>query len=570
MPEGLLASSLQCQGYVGRYRRNPRIAGLVGDNLVWQPILANGVVSMFDAYHKWLGIPPAEQPPNHYRLLAIAYFEDDPAVIENAADLRIRHLRSFQTSQENALAERLLNEVTTAKLCLLRPDRKVRYDARLRASQPVPVAPEIWNPYSEAFPPAEISQRPASSESSPLASLAPPLPPNAYEQLFVPAERGQPVAPVAYEPAISELNSTTTRPRQNRTVPRQFPLFLIVGPLVGIAVVAAAIITMNTGEDDSHTAIHASREAHMPAKPPQTTPVRPPRPNQHFATPEQSWRAKVPPVAHSPNRVSQFLDSLLGPIHQDVSEVVATVSTVPDVLSEISKSDFSQSFPRAKAIPPISLTFKQKVNRVDGRDIPNDEQTMTVPIGSIPAGVELKIAAWTFTSDPGTKIILQDQPEQIMVFFSVSKGKPGYATIHVKPWLGPLKAPPGLPCTLPRLRALRDGLPGIIDNAQAGVRGTQQQIQALQSELQDLANSSSANGGDELAKQQAVQTINTHLTTQYNKLRALSGSVITMQARQTELLGIIKQVESYIGTVVQFRIYYTLDHHDVVAAHNGD
>lgn len=23
----------------------------------------------FDPYHKWLGIPPKDQPPNHYRLL---------------------------------------------------------------------------------------------------------------------------------------------------------------------------------------------------------------------------------------------------------------------------------------------------------------------------------------------------------------------------------------------------------------------------------------------------------------------------------------------------------------------
>ena len=31
----------------------------------------------FDPYRKWLGIPPQEQPPNHYRLLGIAVF--DPA-----------------------------------------------------------------------------------------------------------------------------------------------------------------------------------------------------------------------------------------------------------------------------------------------------------------------------------------------------------------------------------------------------------------------------------------------------------------------------------------------------------
>ena len=85
---------------------------------------------MLDAYHKWLGIPPAEQPPNHYRLLGITVFEDDPTVIENAADQRVRHLRSFQISQNSALAERLLNEVTSAKLCLLNPEQKARYDAR--------------------------------------------------------------------------------------------------------------------------------------------------------------------------------------------------------------------------------------------------------------------------------------------------------------------------------------------------------------------------------------------------------------------------------------------------------
>lgn len=38
----------------------------------------------FDPYHKWLGIPPHEQPPSHYRLLRIAPFESDAEVIENA------------------------------------------------------------------------------------------------------------------------------------------------------------------------------------------------------------------------------------------------------------------------------------------------------------------------------------------------------------------------------------------------------------------------------------------------------------------------------------------------------
>ena len=35
----------------------------------------------FDPYHKWLGIPPKDQPPNHYRLLGLSLFESDPEVI---------------------------------------------------------------------------------------------------------------------------------------------------------------------------------------------------------------------------------------------------------------------------------------------------------------------------------------------------------------------------------------------------------------------------------------------------------------------------------------------------------
>ena len=86
----------------------------------------------FDPYHKWLGIPPPEQPPHHYRLLGISLFEADPDVIEAAADQRMIHLRSFQAGQHSALSQRLLNETAAAKLCLLRPDRKAKYDEILR------------------------------------------------------------------------------------------------------------------------------------------------------------------------------------------------------------------------------------------------------------------------------------------------------------------------------------------------------------------------------------------------------------------------------------------------------
>lgn len=86
----------------------------------------------FDPYHKWLGISPKDQPPNHYRLLAIELFENDLDVIEGAADRQMAHVRTFQTGQNSAASQRILNELSAAKLCLLDPKKKAEYDRQLR------------------------------------------------------------------------------------------------------------------------------------------------------------------------------------------------------------------------------------------------------------------------------------------------------------------------------------------------------------------------------------------------------------------------------------------------------
>jgi formylglycine-generating enzyme required for sulfatase activity len=95
----------------------------------------------FDPYHKWLGIPPEEQPANHYRLLGIQLFESDPDVIESAATRQITHVRSFAIGKHGELTQAILNEIAEAKLCLLLPERKRKYDNSLNkphsADQPV-------------------------------------------------------------------------------------------------------------------------------------------------------------------------------------------------------------------------------------------------------------------------------------------------------------------------------------------------------------------------------------------------------------------------------------------------
>ena len=97
----------------------------------------------FDPYRKWLGIPPRDQPPNHYRLLGIEVFESDPDVISNAADGRMGQIRTFQTGRHSEWSQRLLNEVAAARVCLLNEANKAAYDKSLRQEFGAQIAPPV-------------------------------------------------------------------------------------------------------------------------------------------------------------------------------------------------------------------------------------------------------------------------------------------------------------------------------------------------------------------------------------------------------------------------------------------
>ena len=86
----------------------------------------------FDPYYRWLGIPPKEQPPNHYRLLGLELFEADPALINSFALRHASFLRNITDGPHLAAAQRLLNELAAARRCLLDPQRKAAYDDDLR------------------------------------------------------------------------------------------------------------------------------------------------------------------------------------------------------------------------------------------------------------------------------------------------------------------------------------------------------------------------------------------------------------------------------------------------------
>ena len=89
-------------------------------------------MSEFDPYLKWLGIRETTRPINHYRLLGLDLFEDDPDVISMAADRQMTHIRTYQNGPNGDLSQQILNELARARRCLLMRDKKVQYDAQLR------------------------------------------------------------------------------------------------------------------------------------------------------------------------------------------------------------------------------------------------------------------------------------------------------------------------------------------------------------------------------------------------------------------------------------------------------
>ncbi|HEY4760127.1 MAG TPA: hypothetical protein VIH42_06065 [Thermoguttaceae bacterium] len=130
----------------------------------------------FDPYHRWLGIPPKDQPPHHYRLLGIDLFEDDTEVIRDAAERQMAHVRNYQLGQHSAISQKILNELAAAKACLLARDKKAAYDAAIKeklsainssakayeSTPSPPTPPPLPNDYP--IPMAAISEVPKTSD----------------------------------------------------------------------------------------------------------------------------------------------------------------------------------------------------------------------------------------------------------------------------------------------------------------------------------------------------------------------------------------------------------------------
>jgi hypothetical protein len=135
---------------------------------------------MFDPYYKWLGIPPTDQPPDHYRLLGVQLFESDVEVIEAAANRQMAYVQQRAIGEHATVSQKLLNELSMARICLLNPTKKVAYDATLKGRQSVKSAGK-----SESRSSSSITER-HNSFPAKIADAQTPTPPNSSDDIFDP------------------------------------------------------------------------------------------------------------------------------------------------------------------------------------------------------------------------------------------------------------------------------------------------------------------------------------------------------------------------------------------------
>jgi len=181
------------------------------------------MTSSFDAYHKWLGIPPEDQPAHHYRLLGVEPFESDPDVIVIAADGRMAQLKHFQTGKYSKLSQALLNEIAAAKVCLLNPEKREEYDDDLRQR-----LEEAKKPAVKAAPAGRKPDAQAAAGES---------------------ETDDEAMPGAAAPQINPAGASSYVSRHSRKPGRPW-LLPAAGAVVAVAVIVALVFALRDDNDN--------------------------------------------------------------------------------------------------------------------------------------------------------------------------------------------------------------------------------------------------------------------------------------------------------------------------------
>ncbi len=252
----------------------------------------------FNPYYEWLGIPPKDQPPNHYRLLGIELFEASRSVIDTAANRQMSFLKEYQAGEHSELTQRLLNELAAARLCLLNKEKKAAYDeapwASLNARE-VSARPPPLRQARKSDEATEVATGQGRDEGM-VALRVPMTPPLAAEPILPPIIEERPVkqgaeiplperTPIFAESVTPVFVKSAVAAPQSRTKGVVFGLALglaSVALVTGLVLWAASVIGVKRGSDRDLTEVQglgdASSVEPLASQPRSLEPRKPSRP----------------------------------------------------------------------------------------------------------------------------------------------------------------------------------------------------------------------------------------------------------------------------------------------------
>ena len=192
----------------------------------------------FDPYYRWLGIPQAEQPPTLYRLLGLSPLEPDLGVIEEAADRQMAHVRAHQNGSHASESQRLLNELSAAKVTLLHVGKKLAYDRTLRPPAPPPPPPPPSKAAAPVTAPASAAPRPmpapipapAPMPVAPMPVAPIPVAPTPIAPMPVPFQSAPTYSAAPLPPSSSHRGANAPRSPGNVAAPRPVPVAVKADP----------------------------------------------------------------------------------------------------------------------------------------------------------------------------------------------------------------------------------------------------------------------------------------------------------------------------------------------------
>ena len=249
----------------------------------------------FDPYQQWLGIPPSEQPPDHYRLLGIAPLENDSAVILRAIEERTAYVRACAGDQHADALEDLLEDLATAKHLLLNPTFKQQYDLMLRQhSEP---AYRVGYPASGVVAPAPVqpsAQGPVHTPSPVTPGAGGPLDPPVIVTDAGPASAARP----RVAGAAGATGAASNGGEQKNAAMQPALIGAIVGGAVLLGILVLVIASSGPGDETAsqgdRPASRGSSDRSRSSTKGRSSRTKPPRRDSSSRS-SPSWRGGTPP-----------------------------------------------------------------------------------------------------------------------------------------------------------------------------------------------------------------------------------------------------------------------------------